>query len=460
MRMIIRGVTLIILMAALAVGFTVPASANSKYAAYVVHAESGDVLFNRYSTSRRYPASLTKMMTLYLLFEELEAGNITLKTKLKVSKTANGQPPSKLGLKAGSTIDVETAIKALVVKSANDVAVVVAEQISGSEWRFAQKMTAKARSMGMRQTTFRNASGLPNSKQRTTARDMAILGRRVMQDYPQYWHYFSSKKFTWNGKTYSSHNSLVKHYEGADGIKTGYTRSSGFNLVTSAERDGQRLIGVVLGGRSSRTRDRHMRDILTKAFAAIRAKPTLITALHRKKPTPSMKPTLLAALETQKEVPTIAENDALRNEILAAATLIPSAVETEPSIATDRLGALIAAAETDDFNEFQRAKIAALDVSSGFFGEGDVQMVNEFSWGVQIGAYSSKALAQKELEDAAFKGGLMDRARSVVPMVRDDGDMLYRARITKLSEIEAATACTGLKDKGIQCFVVDNSAAE
>ena len=203
MRMIIRGVTLIILMAALAVGFAAPASANSKYAAYVVHAESGDVLFNRYSTSRRYPASLTKMMTLYLLFEELEAGNITLKTKLKVSKTANGQPPSKLGLKAGSTIDVETAIQALVVKSANDVAVVVAEKISGSEWRFAQKMTARARSMGMRRTTFRNASGLPNSKQRTTARDMAILGRRVMQDFPQYWHYFSAKKFSWNGKTYS-----------------------------------------------------------------------------------------------------------------------------------------------------------------------------------------------------------------------------------------------------------------
>ena len=199
----------------------------------------------------------------------------------------------------------------------------------------------------------------------------------------------------------------MKHYKGADGIKTGYTRSSGFNLVTSAERDGQRLIGVVLGGRSSRTRDRHMRDILTKAFAAIRAKPTLIAALHRKKPTPSMKPTLVAALAAQKEVPTIgAENDALRNEILAAATLIPSAPETEPTIPTDRLGALIAAAETDDFNEFQRAKIAALDVSSGFIGEGDAQLVNEFSWGVQIGAYSSKALAQKELEDAAFKGGL------------------------------------------------------
>ena len=457
MRMVIRGVTLIILMVALAVGFAAPASANSKYAAYVIHAESGDVLFNRYSTSRRYPASLTKMMTLYLLFEELEAGNITLATKLTVSKTAAGQPPSKLGVPSGSTIDVETAIKALVVKSANDVAVVVAEKISGSEWRFAQKMTAKARALGMSKTTFRNASGLPNSKQRTTARDMATLGQRVMQDFPQYWDYFAAKKFTWNGKTYASHNSLVKHFEGADGIKTGYTRSSGFNLVTSAERNGQRLIGVVLGGRSSRTRDRHMRDILTKGFAAIKAKPTLIAALHRKKPSPRLKPTLLAALEAQQAVPTIAENEALRSEILAAASLIPSAVETEISDAPDRLGVLIAAADTDDFNEFQRAKIASLDIGSGFIGEGDRQAVNEFSWSVQIGAYSSKALAQKELEEAAFKGGLMGRARSVAPMARDDGVTLYRARITKLSEIEAATACTGLQDMDVQCFVVSAS---
>ncbi|MHA7873439.1 MAG: D-alanyl-D-alanine carboxypeptidase family protein, partial [Hyphococcus sp.] len=232
MRLVVRGVTLMALALAFFAGFSASASANSKYAAYVMHADSGDVLFNRYSTSRRYPASLTKMMTLYLLFEELEAGNLSLDSKLTVSKRASGQPPSKLGLTTGSTIDVETAIQALVVKSANDVAVVVAEHIAGSEWRFAQKMTAKARALGMSRTTFRNASGLPNSKQVTTARDMAVLGRRVMQDFPQYFDYFATKKFTWNGKTYSTHNALVRNFEGADGIKTGYTRSSGFNLVT------------------------------------------------------------------------------------------------------------------------------------------------------------------------------------------------------------------------------------
>ncbi|MCK5749601.1 MAG: D-alanyl-D-alanine carboxypeptidase, partial [Oricola sp.] len=182
-----RSVTLLTLAVLAAFLFaTTPASANSKYAAYVIHADSGDVFFDRYSSGQRYPASLTKMMTLYLLFEELEAGRMTLDGKIDVSAHSAGQPPSKLGLTSGTTIDVETAINALVVKSANDVAAAVAEEISGSEWRFAQKMTDKARELGMRSTTFRNASGLPNSKQVTTARDMAVLGRRLIQDFPQY----------------------------------------------------------------------------------------------------------------------------------------------------------------------------------------------------------------------------------------------------------------------------------
>ena len=170
-------------------GTLTPAAANSKYAAFVVHADSGDILFDRYSTGTRYPASLTKMMTLYLLFDELEAGRLTLDSKINISAHAAGQPPSKLGVTSGSTIDVETAIEALVVKSANDVAAAVAEQISGSEWRFAKKMTAKARELGMYSTTFRNASGLPNSKQVTTARDMAALSRRLIQDHEKYFHY-------------------------------------------------------------------------------------------------------------------------------------------------------------------------------------------------------------------------------------------------------------------------------
>ncbi|MEM8985255.1 MAG: D-alanyl-D-alanine carboxypeptidase [Pseudomonadota bacterium] len=446
-----------------------PSSANSKYAAFVMHAESGDVLFDRYSTQRRYPASLTKMMTLYLLFEELEAGNLTLQSKLKVSKNAAGQPPSKLGVKAGSTITVESAIEALVVKSANDVAVVVAESISGSEWRFARKMTTKARKLGMKRTTFRNASGLPNSKQLTTARDLGVLARRVSQDFPQYFYYFSAKSFSWNGRTYRTHNALVRSFKGADGLKTGYTRRSGFNLATTATRDGQRLIGIVLGGRSSATRDRHMREILTKGFARLKKNPTLIAALHRKKPAPRLKPTLVARLAAEKAAPTVADNEALRREIMTAAAAmdapasndvvtINGVLSKEIPPQTDTIGALIASADPDDLNEVQRARIAALTPDlQGFVGEGDLEALSRAEWAVQIGAYSSKALAQKELEEAAFAGALMERKRAVIETPRDGEPTLYRARFTKMSEIEAVAACETLKDKAISCFVISDA---
>lgn len=428
------------------------ASANSKYAAFVVHADSDDILFDRYSTARRYPASLTKMMTLYLLFEAIESGELTRESKLTVSKRAAGQPPSKLGLTAGSKISVDTAIQALVIKSANDVAVVVAEELGGTEWQFARQMTQKANELGMRSTRFRNASGLPNSKQITTARDMAVLGRRVMQDYPQYFHYFSAKSFSHNGRTYSTHNSLVKSYQGADGIKTGYTRRSGFNLVTTAEKDGQRLIGVVLGGRKSWSRDKHMRDILNNAFATIEKNPARIAAVVRNTPIPRMKPTLVAALAAQeKTAPTLGDNEPLRQQILAAAEQFSS---DDP---TDTLGALIASADIDDFNEFERARIASVVSPEGFIGEGDLGIANEFAWGVQIGAYSTKELAQTELEGAALKGGLSDRDRAILPTARADGSVLYRARFRRLSEIEAALACSELKTVGINCFVVSDA---
>ena len=459
MSMVFRRVTVIALLLAFLGGFSTHAAANSKYAAYVVHAESGDVLFSRYANGRRYPASLTKMMTLYLLFEEIEAGRLTMDSKITVSKRAAGQPPSKLGLKSGGTIDVETAIEALVIKSANDVAAAVSEEISGSEWRFAQKMTSKARALGMSRTTFRNASGLPNSKQVTTARDMATLAQRVSQDFPQYFHYFSKKQFTWNGRTYRTHNKLIKTFDGADGLKTGYTRRSGFNLATTAVRSDQRLIGIVLGGRSSATRDRHMRDILSKGFAQIAKKPTLIAALHRKKPSPRLKPTLMAALEAQQAAPTIAESDALRLEILTAAAALSDPASAEGS-ETDQLGALIAVAETDDFNEFERTRLASLTPDEGFVGQGDRQSLSEFDWNVQIGAFSTKELAQQELEDAVAKGGLTNRARTVVPTRRNDGSTLYRARIIAMSEAEATNACATLKDNDVSCFVVSDASTQ
>ncbi|MBN8534731.1 MAG: D-alanyl-D-alanine carboxypeptidase [Rhizobiales bacterium] len=228
---------------------------NPPYASIVVDINSGRTLQATHADALRHPASITKVMTLYMLFEQIERGRFKLNSELPVSRFAASQKPSKLGLPAGSTIAVEDAIKALVTKSANDVAVVVAEAIGGSEERFGQMMTAKARSIGMSRSVFRNASGLPNPAQVTTARDLVTLGRAVHDRFPRFYHYFNTRSFEFDGYAYRNHNKLLGRVEGVDGIKTGFTRASGFNLLTSARADGRHLITVVLGGRSGRARD-------------------------------------------------------------------------------------------------------------------------------------------------------------------------------------------------------------
>ncbi|MFN3958691.1 MAG: D-alanyl-D-alanine carboxypeptidase family protein [Parvularculaceae bacterium] len=424
-----------------------------KYSAIVIHADTGDVLLDKYADEARFPASLTKMMTLYLLFEEIEAGRLNLDSMLTVSEQAAGAPPSKLGLTAGSKISVETAIEALIVKSANDVAVTVAEAVAGTEWKFAQEMTTKARAIGMRNTTFKNASGLPNSRQTTTARDLAILSQRLIKDYPQYFPYFNTQEFTWNGRTYRTHNALVRTYAGADGLKTGYTQRSGFNLATTASRDGQRLIGVVLGGRSVATRDAHMAEILTAAFADIQKNPMLLASVNRLKPTPRLKPTLVAELQRRNATPTLAGNEAMRAEIrVAAASLAP----TGAPAAGDGISALISAANSDDLNEYERVRLSALAPSEEAMGEGDIE--ERANWSVQIGAYSSKSKAQQELEAAAITAGLIERARSVSPMPKLDGAILYRARFVNLTEAEAAAACAKIQAAALTCFSISEPA--
>lgn len=246
---------------------------HAKYASLVMDAETGRVLHAVNADTRNYPASLTKMMTLYLVFEALDKGRLSLDLGLDVSARAARQPASRLGLGKGTTISVGDAILALVTKSANDVATVIAENYSGSERRFALVMTAKARSLGMSRTTFRNASGLPHRGQLTTARDMAILARRLLTDFPQYYHYFSTDTFHYDGVSHRNHNKLLASYEGTDGIKTGYIRASGFNLVASARRGGERLIGVVFGGDSPGARDRHMAKLLDKGFRKLGTAP-------------------------------------------------------------------------------------------------------------------------------------------------------------------------------------------
>lgn len=245
-------------------------------AALVMDAETGRVLYARSGDALRSPASLTKMMTLYVLFDYIKAGRIKLSDEMSVSTFASSQDPSKLGLKKGDTITVEQAIYGLVIKSANDVAVVIAEHIGGSESRFAAMMTQRARDLGMRRTTFRNASGLPNDQQLTTARDLAILARALMRNHPTLYNYFRATYFTWKGKTIKTHNRVLTSLNGANGIKTGYTRASGFNLTTSAERNGKRLIGVVLGGDTWLERDNEMKAMLEAWFTELERRPTLI----------------------------------------------------------------------------------------------------------------------------------------------------------------------------------------
>ncbi|MCW9045499.1 MAG: D-alanyl-D-alanine carboxypeptidase [Alphaproteobacteria bacterium] len=249
-----------------------PSTASAKYASYVVEVSTGKVLHSVNADTRNYPASLTKMMTLYMIFDALKKGDLWLHEELVVSRRATWQPPSRLGLGFGQTITVEKAIYALVTKSANDVAVTVAENIGKTERAFALKMTSMARKLGMKRTIFRNASGLPHRGQMSTARDMSVLARRLMKDFPQYYHYFSTQKFKYGGRTYKNHNKLLSNYDGADGIKTGYIRASGFNLVASVERDGRRVVGVVFGGKTSKRRDKHMAQLLNKGFTKLTGK--------------------------------------------------------------------------------------------------------------------------------------------------------------------------------------------
>ena len=244
--------------------------AMAKYASIVVNAETGKVHHAVNADTRNYPASLTKMMTLYLLFEALDRRKLKLSSRFTVSRQAANQPATRLGLRPGQKIRVEDAILALIIKSANDVAKTVAENLARSERRFALIMTDKARRIGMARTTFRNASGLPHRGQMSTARDMATLARRIIADFPQYYHYFQSRKFTFQGHTHRTHNNVLTQYAGAEGMKTGYIRASGFNLVTAANRNGRRLIGVVFGGNSARSRDQHMKDLLDRGFANYR----------------------------------------------------------------------------------------------------------------------------------------------------------------------------------------------
>ena len=244
---------------------SLPAS-QPKYAAIVVDAKTGEVLYAKRADSPRYPASITKVMTLYLTFEALSSGKLRLDDRVVMSPHGAAMSPTKLGIRPGDSVSVEEAMQAMALKSANDVAVAMAEKLGGTESRFAALMTLRAQELGMTNTRFVNASGLPDSRQITTARDIAIMSRAVMRDYPQYYRLFSQQQFTFRGQTMNNHNRLLGRMQGVDGLKTGYTNASGFNLAVSAVRDGRRLIAVVMGGPSTAVRDNNAQDLLLTGF--------------------------------------------------------------------------------------------------------------------------------------------------------------------------------------------------
>ena len=309
-----------------------PASAQSRHAAMVIDANSGEVLHADRADEPRYPASLTKMMTLYMVFEQIELGRLSPSTKIKISQEAASAQPTKLDLEPGEQITVIDAIKALITKSANDMAIALAEAVGGSEAHFAELMTQKARALGMRGTTFRNASGLPDSGQLTTARDMLTLALHLQDDFPKYYPLFALRSFTYNGSTYRNHNTMLNSFEGIDGIKTGYTRMSGFNLVTSLRRGDKHLVGAVFGGTTAGTRNLNMRMLLTRALLKASTRKTrkpapVLVARAR----PATRPAPAAAAVAAKPKPQqVAATVAAKPAEPAAAAAPPQTIAAAP----------------------------------------------------------------------------------------------------------------------------------
>ncbi|MGP9811157.1 serine hydrolase [Rhodopseudomonas sp. NSM] len=295
-------------------------SYNPAFASIIVDANTGATLSATNPDALRHPASLTKIMTLYMLFERLEAGKLSLDSEMEVSAHASSQPPTKLGLRPGQTLRVEDAIKALVTRSANDAAAVIAETIGGSEADFARMMTRKARALGMSRTVYRNASGLPNDDQVTTARDQSILGRAIQDRFPRYYRYFATASFNYRGASIRNHNRLLGNVEGVDGIKTGYTRASGFNLVTSMHRGNRFLVGVVLGGRSGSSRDAAMRKLLAENLEKGATRRTVAAIVER---APSQTEVAEDAPDTRRPSPTVQVQGAVQ-----VASAAPEPIET------------------------------------------------------------------------------------------------------------------------------------
>lgn len=452
------------------------ADANSKYAGFVIDANSGRVLYNDHGDDYRYPASLTKMMTLYLTFDALKAGRLSMDTKMPVSAYASKRPPSKLGLKPGSTLTVKEAVYSLVTRSANDAAVVLAEFIGGSESAFAQRMTAKARALGMSRTTFKNANGLPDGGQRTTARDMATLGIALREHFPSYYDVFSTRSYNFRGQRIGNHNRVLGRYEGVDGIKTGYINASGFNLVTSVKKNGKNVVAAVFGGRSGRSRDDHMVDLLQRfmpqastrdgaplvASRSSLGQATQVAGLPRQGPVPDRRP-----METQidERIALAYGSDAgaaigrmpqpTSRPVVGRAALAAALVEERPAMrmptptAGVRFPVPPAAIPVGrDLDPNTTGSLASASIASG----------PSSPWVVQIAAAPASSQAMSMLAEAKSKvGGPLASAEPFTEAVKSGSQTLYRARFAGFSsKNEAWDACAALKRSAYNCYAVAN----
>ena len=372
-------------------------SAHAKYASFIINENTKRIYHNANADTRNYPASLTKIMTLYLVFDALKSKKISMSSKFKVSKRATRQPPSKLNLSAGSNITVKNAILALVTKSANDVATVIAENLGKSERNFARLMTRKAKKLGMTRTTFRNASGLPNRGQLSTARDMATLGIAIRKNHPKFFKLFKTKSFIYKGIKYTNHNNLLGSYSGTDGIKTGYTNASGFNLVASVERNGQRIIGVVFGGKKARSRDKHMVTLLNKYFKTSLSKP--LVRIAKPSELPKIRPKIVMA---EKNIKNFKIPHKITNNI------IPNNVEED--------------------------------------------------WFIQIGAFKNRLNAHKAARNARNivpeQLGNLPASLSKITKSSTNNNLqyLWRVRFVELAENQARSVCAELWTSGLSCI--------
>jgi D-alanyl-D-alanine carboxypeptidase len=487
-------------------GASVAAAADAKFAAIVIDANSGKTLYERNADSSRYPASLTKMMTLYILFEELDAGRLKLTSLLSVSATAAAQAPTKLGLKAGSTVEVEDALLGLVTKSANDAAVVVAENISGSIPAFAARMNRTARALGMTNTTFRNPNGLPDPGQHTTARDLARLGLALQDRFPTYYKYFGTRTFTFRGARIRNHNRLLGSVQGVDGIKTGYIRASGFNIVTNVNRDGRHIIAVVMGGKTASRRDAQMReliaDYLPDAKRGARSAPLLVADAESESGTDAPVDATTDAVADSRVPRSRPNSDDERSDVLAYAAdeaphdLVAAALaeartdNSEGDVGgPDEMG--VTAAPPDDpiamriqtatsvaafaditmqtgdgpdpiarLQQVARLRAGIDDIVAGspVKHAANADAGDPAGWHVQLGATPTQEGAQALLNRAkASMGTDLAALRPVTQEVESNGTTLYRARFAGLSDKdEARTVCQKLKRKSFSCLAVPN----